>query len=69
MRCAECGGENPDGKRFCKYCGASFSAVCAACGAQLGPDSAFCGDCGTPVGADSVRKLPPRVDGHAVQPA
>jgi len=51
MRCPACGGENPDGKRFCQHCGGSLAAVCSACGAQLGPVSQFCGDCGTPVGA------------------
>ena len=51
MRCSACGGENPDGKRFCQHCGGSLATVCPACGAQLGPVSQFCGDCGTPVGA------------------
>ncbi len=51
MRCAACGGENPDGKRFCDECGGSLAAACPACGAQLRPGKQFCGDCGTPVGA------------------
>jgi class 3 adenylate cyclase/tetratricopeptide (TPR) repeat protein len=49
MRCPACGGETPEGKRFCKHCGASLAAVCPACGAQLEPDDRFCVDCGTPI--------------------
>ena len=26
MRCPACGGETPDGKRFCKDCGGSLAA-------------------------------------------
>ncbi len=51
MRCPACGGENPDGKRFCRNCAASLTAVCSACGAQLEPDDRFCGECAAPVGA------------------
>ena len=28
MRCPACGGETPDGKRFCKDCGGSLAALC-----------------------------------------
>jgi predicted amidophosphoribosyltransferase len=38
MRCPACGGENPDGKRFCRNCAAPLTSVCSACGAQLEPD-------------------------------
>ena len=51
MRCPTCGGENPDGKRFCGDCGGSLAAACTACGAPLETGKRFCGDCGTPVGA------------------
>jgi class 3 adenylate cyclase len=54
MRCPACGGENPDGKRFCRNCAASLTAVCSACGAQLEPDDRFCGECASPVGAAVV---------------
>src|SRR5271166_5790213 len=51
MRCPACGGENPDGKRFCRNCAAPLTAACSACGAQLEPDDRFCGECAAPVGA------------------
>ena len=51
MRCPACGGENPDGKRFCRNCAAPLTSVCSACGAQLEPDDRFCGECAAPVGA------------------
>ena len=50
MRCSACGGETPNGKRFCKHCGASLASVCSTCGAPLEPDSQFCADCGAPIG-------------------
>ena len=50
MRCSACGGETPNGKRFCKHCGTSLASVCSTCGAPLEPDSQFCADCGAPIG-------------------
>jgi len=49
MRCPACGGETPDGKRFCKHCGGRLAAVCPGCGAQPEPDNRFCVDCGAPI--------------------
>jgi len=49
MRCPACGGETPDGKRFCKHCGGSLAAVCPACGAPLEADNRFCVDCGAAI--------------------
>ncbi|MGO8862848.1 MAG: double zinc ribbon domain-containing protein [Acidimicrobiales bacterium] len=51
MRCPACGGETPDGKRFCANCGKSLAMSCMSCGAQLVPGKPFCADCGTPVSA------------------
>ncbi len=58
MRCPACGGETPDGKRFCKDCGGSLAALCGSCGIELLVGARFCADCGTPIGA-----------GIAVEPA
>ena len=69
MRCPACGGENPDGKRFCQHCGGSLAAVCSACGAQLGPISQFCGDCGTPVEAAMAPADAPATALSTSQPA
>ena len=32
--CANCGGENPAGHRFCGQCGTSLAIACAACGTE-----------------------------------
>jgi class 3 adenylate cyclase/tetratricopeptide (TPR) repeat protein len=48
--CANCGADNPAGKRFCGDCGAALGVVCAACGAENPPGKAFCGDCGAALG-------------------
>ncbi len=56
MRCPSCGGETPDGKRFCADCGRPLVAVCATCGAELLQGRAFCADCGTPVGGAPAAK-------------
>ena len=49
MRCPACGGETPDGKRFCANCGRSLAVLCASCGAELLTGKPFCVDCGTKV--------------------
>ena len=54
MRCPACGGENPDGKRFCRHCAGSLAGACSACGAQLEPDDRFCGECAAPAGATTA---------------
>ncbi|MGH9293887.1 MAG: AAA family ATPase, partial [Acidimicrobiales bacterium] len=50
MRCPACAGETPDGRRFCKDCGAPLASLCPSCGAELVEDSQFCVDCGAPIG-------------------
>jgi class 3 adenylate cyclase/tetratricopeptide (TPR) repeat protein len=45
VKCAKCQTENPDGKKFCRECGASL-LTCPHCGAALQPNDKFCGDCG-----------------------
>ena len=49
MRCAACGSENPEGKRFCRNCAAPLTPACSVCGARLEPDDRFCGECAAPV--------------------
>ncbi len=53
MICSSCGGDNPEGARYCKRCGARLSLGCPSCGAAYEPDAAFCGQCGMPLGPDS----------------
>lgn len=49
MTCANCGGENENGRRFCGNCGAPLAVACRACGAANSPRARFCGDCGEPL--------------------
>src|SRR3989454_7646552 len=46
MRCPRCQAENREGARFCRECGATFSAVCWSCGAKVEAGSKFCDGCG-----------------------
>ena len=69
MRCAACGTENPEGKRFCRNCGGSFAAACPACGAQLKAEDRFCGDCGTPVEAVTASGASPAAGLGTPQPS
>jgi class 3 adenylate cyclase len=46
MRCANCGSENPLGKKFCGDCGSPLANRCTQCGADNPPGKPFCGDCG-----------------------
>ena len=50
MRCAGCGEENRDGRKFCGECGAPLAAPCPACGTPNQPHEKFCGECGAPLG-------------------
>jgi class 3 adenylate cyclase/predicted ATPase len=44
--CANCGGENERGRRFCGDCGAPLAVACPACGAANPARARFCGECG-----------------------
>src|SRR6266478_3634990 len=46
MRCAKCGTDNREGRRFCSKCGGALARSCAKCGASNEPGDDFCGDCG-----------------------
>ena len=46
MQCPECHTENPEGKKFCRKCGAKFSLACPQCAAEILSDDRFCGECG-----------------------
>ena len=47
MRCAKCGSDNREGRKFCAECGASLAPKCSKCGAVNEPNEKFCGECGT----------------------
>ena len=46
MQCPECNTENPEGKKFCRECGAKFSLACPQCAAEIFTGDKFCGECG-----------------------
>jgi class 3 adenylate cyclase len=46
MRCAACGHENREGRKFCAACGVRLAAACPACGTPNEPGEQFCGECG-----------------------
>ena len=47
MRCAKCGSDNRQGRKFCTSCGTPLVASCPKCGASIQPDERFCGECGS----------------------
>ena len=50
MRCAKCGAENLEGRKFCTQCGSPLAARCPRCGAATQPGEKFCGECGAALG-------------------
>jgi len=65
MRCAGCGQENREGRKFCARCGARLAAACPAWGRPNEPGESFCGECGAEIKGLGVTGLgirtPPQV--------
>ncbi|MBV8134695.1 MAG: AAA family ATPase [Deltaproteobacteria bacterium] len=51
MRCAKCGADNREGRKFCTQCGSALAAKCPRCGAAIEPAEKFCGECGAGLGS------------------
>jgi len=51
MKCPRCQADNRDGARFCRACGATFTAACPSCGAKVEAGSKFCDSCGAALAA------------------
>src|SRR5215469_13099316 len=62
MRCAKCGADNREGRKFCTQCGSPLAAKCPRCGAGIEPAEKFCGECGIAVGT------PPGATGKSEEP-
>ena len=60
--CDSCGGENPEGMRFCGHCGAAAAIAwaCASCGGENPAEMKFCGHCGAP--AEPAPAAPAQAD-------
>jgi adenylate cyclase len=58
--CESCGGENPEGMRFCGHCGAEagIAWTCSSCRGENPAEMKFCGHCGAP--ADGALATPAR---------
>jgi class 3 adenylate cyclase len=54
MRCAECGADNREGRKFCAKCAAPLARLCPQCGASNEPAEDFCGECATPLAKPST---------------
>src|SRR5215472_1436958 len=50
MRCAKCGSDNREGRKFCAKCAAPLALLCPQCGASNEPGEDFCGECAAPLG-------------------
>src|SRR5579864_5814769 len=46
MRCAKCGSDNREGRKFCAKCGVALARQCPRCGTSNEPGEDFCGECG-----------------------
>src|SRR5215470_12843339 len=53
MRCAKCGTDNREGRKFCAKCAAPLARLCPQCGASNEPAEDFCGECAAPLGKPS----------------
>ncbi len=60
MICPNCQTVNPDGARYCLYCGYSFEPAgnCPNCGAAVLPGARFCHQCGRPLAAAASPPVP-----------
>ena len=54
MKCAKCGAENREGRKFCAQCAAPLAVNCPRCGASNEPGEKFCGECSAPLGASAA---------------
>jgi hypothetical protein len=49
VKCAKCGADNREGRKFCAKCATPLARLCPRCGAQNQPDEDFCGECAVPL--------------------
>src|SRR5262249_30691482 len=49
VRCASCGTENDQGRKFCMECGKPLARACPVCGSPNPPAAKYCGECASPL--------------------
>ncbi len=54
MKCAKCGADNREGRKFCAKCAAALARSCPQCGAFNEPAEDFCGECAAPLAKSST---------------
>jgi class 3 adenylate cyclase/predicted ATPase len=54
VRCAKCGADNREGRKFCAQCGSPLAAKCPSCGASNESGERFCGECGAALAATAA---------------
>jgi len=62
MRCAKCGSDNREGRKFCSKCGGALAHRCLQCGASNEPGADFCGECGAALAVSSASHTSPPKD-------
>jgi class 3 adenylate cyclase/predicted ATPase len=59
MKCAKCGADNREGRKFCSKCGGALARSCSECGAANEPGDDFCGECGTSLSSSAAARYEP----------
>jgi class 3 adenylate cyclase/tetratricopeptide (TPR) repeat protein len=60
-RCRTCNGDNPEGSKYCGFCGSPLQLICPRCGASNPSEARFCNTCGNRSARDSAPNSAPEV--------
>jgi len=56
VKCAKCGADNREGRKFCSKCGGALARSCPQCGTANETGDDFCGECGTSLALSSAAR-------------
>jgi len=62
VKCAKCGADNRERRKFCSRCGGALASSCPKCGAANEPGDDFCGECGTSLALSLAARSEPLSD-------